>query len=263
MLTFAMVKVGSILWRIENYGLKAAIKYIISDKLNWKKNTHIGTVIKNISELNQLLKKNNKVELEKIQYSFGNNYSIINNTFIEFKENGAKIKSDVIGDNLDTTKFEVLNYLINSSQFDCILETGTQHGSTTLFIEQLVSNLYPSNYCTISTFDVKTDVMPNSLGYVHFISLSTPVRKNFKTYTKKIAFNKQNILFFHDSDHSYENMMFEFEWAWEILKVSFIVSDDVSGNNSFKDFALSKNLIPIICKFGSGPAVGVLGRSNS
>jgi hypothetical protein len=262
MLIFDMVKVGSILWRIKNYSLMAAIKYIISDKLNWKKNTNISAVTKNISDLNLLLQKNDKVELEKIEDSFRDNYSIVDSIFVEFKQKGAKIKSDVIGDNSDTTKFEVLNYLINSSQFDCILETGTQHGSTTLFIEQLVSNIYPSNYCSISTFDVKSDVMPNSLGYVKFISLSTPVRKNFKTYTKKIAFNKQNILFFHDSDHSYENMMFEFEWAWDILKVSFIVSDDVSGNNAFNDFVLSKNLIPIICKFGSGPAVGVLGRSS-
>jgi cephalosporin hydroxylase len=257
-----MVKVGSILWRLRNYGFIAVVKYIITDKFKLKKSNYHGKAAVSVFNLNKQLQKYSEAELEELENLFNKNYTIVSEIFDELKQSGIIIKSDIIGSNADDTKFKVLNYLINSVKFDCILETGTQHGSTALFLEQVVLDSYPLNSCTISTFDVKTNIIPKGLEYVEYITLSTPVRKNLKIQTKRISNNKKNILFFHDSDHSYENMKFEFEWAWEVLKVSFIVSDDINGNNAFKHFALSKNLIPIVCKFGSGPAVGVLSRSS-
>jgi predicted O-methyltransferase YrrM len=45
-------------------------------------------------------------------------------------------------------------------------------------------------------------------------------------------------LFFHDSDHSYENMMFEFHEAWKALRAGgLLVSHDISANGAFRDFA--------------------------
>lgn len=44
-------------------------------------------------------------------------------------------------------------------------------------------------------------------------------------------------LFFHDSEHSYENMMFEFKWARKHLDYhGFIVSDDIGWNEAFDHF---------------------------
>jgi predicted O-methyltransferase YrrM len=44
--------------------------------------------------------------------------------------------------------------------------------------------------------------------------------------------------FFHDSDHSYENMMFEFHESWKGLSPGgLLVSHDISSNNAFRDFA--------------------------
>jgi predicted O-methyltransferase YrrM len=44
--------------------------------------------------------------------------------------------------------------------------------------------------------------------------------------------------FFHDSDHSYENMMFEFHEAWKALRSGgMLVSHDISVNTAFRDFA--------------------------
>ena len=45
-------------------------------------------------------------------------------------------------------------------------------------------------------------------------------------------------MFFHDSEHSYENMMFEFNWAYSNLsKGGIIISDDIGWNKAFVDFA--------------------------
>lgn len=44
-------------------------------------------------------------------------------------------------------------------------------------------------------------------------------------------------IFFHDSDHSYDNMMWEFESVWPKVKPrGLLASDDVMANNSFFDF---------------------------
>ena len=54
-------------------------------------------------------------------------------------------------------------------------------------------------------------------------------------------------LFFHDSEHSYENMMFEFSTVFPHLSDNAVVSsDDVSLNNAFRSFCALKNLIPHI-----------------
>jgi len=44
-------------------------------------------------------------------------------------------------------------------------------------------------------------------------------------------------IFYHDSDHSYENMIFEFNEAIPFVrKAGLVVSDDITDNNAFRDF---------------------------
>lgn len=44
-------------------------------------------------------------------------------------------------------------------------------------------------------------------------------------------------VFFHDSEHSYHNMTFEFEWAYSHLSESgILLSDDYKWNGAFNDF---------------------------
>ncbi len=46
-------------------------------------------------------------------------------------------------------------------------------------------------------------------------------------------------IFFHDSKHSYDHMMFEFQTAYPYLRSGggLILSDDITWNSSFQDFA--------------------------
>lgn len=49
--------------------------------------------------------------------------------------------------------------------------------------------------------------------------------------------------FLHDSEHTYEAMMFEFETVWSSLRDGgILLSDDIHWNKAFQDFAKSKHL---------------------
>jgi len=44
-------------------------------------------------------------------------------------------------------------------------------------------------------------------------------------------------VFYHDSEHSYDNMLFEFRTVWpKITRSGLIISDDIKWNNAFGDF---------------------------
>ncbi len=50
-------------------------------------------------------------------------------------------------------------------------------------------------------------------------------------------------MFLHDSDHSYEGMMFEYSLAWRHLREEgVILSDNIEWNDAFVDFARAKEL---------------------
>ena len=53
--------------------------------------------------------------------------------------------------------------------------------------------------------------------------------------------------FYHDSDHSYQNMMFEYEWAYSRLpNHGILASDDIKWNNAWRDFHFKRgNMFPL------------------
>jgi hypothetical protein len=55
---------------------------------------------------------------------------------------------------------------------------------------------------------------------------------------KKVVGKLDSIdLFYHDSEHSYETMMFEFTETWDkIRKEGYLLADDIRWNDSWKDF---------------------------
>jgi hypothetical protein len=62
-------------------------------------------------------------------------------------------------------------------------------------------------------------------------------------------------IFIHDSEHSYENMMFEYITAWHYLKEGgILLSDDTNLNKAFSDFSarVGSNLIRLL-----GPVSGI------
>ena len=54
-------------------------------------------------------------------------------------------------------------------------------------------------------------------------------------------------LFFHDSAHSYENVIFELDTVWEFIpKGGILVVDDITMNTAFHDFCTLHNHQPVI-----------------
>ena len=60
-------------------------------------------------------------------------------------------------------------------------------------------------------------------------------------------------LFFHDSEHSYDCMMFEFELAFDRLRSGgALLSDDIASNESFFEFASRRGRTPYLLGEGVG-----------
>ena len=44
-------------------------------------------------------------------------------------------------------------------------------------------------------------------------------------------------VFFHDSEHTYENMRWEYETVWPYLNPGLLLSHDINRNHAFSDFS--------------------------
>jgi predicted O-methyltransferase YrrM len=65
--------------------------------------------------------------------------------------------------------------------------------------------------------------------------------------------------FFHDSNHSYENMSFEFKTIWRFLRSGGVIaSHDVAWNSAFREFARAVREEPyIFYRWGAGHVGGL------
>lgn len=62
-------------------------------------------------------------------------------------------------------------------------------------------------------------------------------------------------IFLHDSDHSYDTMMYEYKAAWPyIVKNGLLLSDDVKMNSAFSEFAKDMNIMTMVYKARLGIA---------
>ncbi|HBT80829.1 MAG TPA: hypothetical protein DEB13_02735 [Candidatus Yanofskybacteria bacterium] len=60
-------------------------------------------------------------------------------------------------------------------------------------------------------------------------------------------------IFYHDSDHSYQNMTFEYVAVWpHVSRGGFLLSDDIKHNNAFMDFINKNEIRDYHTSFGFG-----------
>jgi predicted O-methyltransferase YrrM len=61
-------------------------------------------------------------------------------------------------------------------------------------------------------------------------------------------------IFYHDSEHSYENMKFEFELAWKYIRPKgYMLSDDITDNRAFNEFVRNND-----CKYRDLFKLGII-----
>ena len=167
------------------------------------------------------------------------------------------LDSDVknVFEHFTSTRLFLLGALINSKLYDAILETGTQNGISASFMCEF-KKVFRSK---IEVFSVDVVNMHKRVeNGCQYIILHWPVRYSFKRFAEGKDWSKS--IFIHDSDHSKENMQFEFKYAWSKMKVAGILADDIETNSAFDEFCYKFNLRPLYFKLDDGPVVGLVLR---
>ncbi len=244
--------IGSVPWRLANYGLSPTVKYLREKSKSKPPLTHSTAEI-SLEEFLKIVTKRNPVEVTKrAQLIVSSTLKELRQSYQSAFELGTAIKP-VVDKNTSVSRLIVLAALLEIFEKNTFIETGTQHGISASAVAKCSaeSNLNLSMH----TIDVGSTYLVKHESEVNYIRLKRPARKVFKKITLEIA--KGKTLFFHDSDHTYENMCFEFDWAWNILRVEILVSDDIDLNNAYSNFCSDNSLREYRIKMDSRTTIGV------
>lgn len=123
---------------------------------------------------------------------------------------------------------------------DIIVETGVAYGNSSSFIlkalnENKRGQLYSIDY-VFRPWENK-----NTIGAAIPVELRDRWNLVLGPASKQLNKTLQELgqidIFFHDSLHTYRNMIFEFSTAWKhIRKGGFLLSDDINDNSAFISF---------------------------
>jgi hypothetical protein len=138
----------------------------------------------------------------------------------------------------------VLYYLCRVNKPRVVIETGVWTGKSTWFILKALSD---NGRGTLFSIDlglrtVGDETLPtNEIG--GFVPKSLRDRWTLLIGDSKDVLPKlirqigRFDIFFHDSSHTYDQMLFEFRTVWPVIdRQGYLCSDDVSNNNAWIDF---------------------------
>lgn len=195
------------------------------------------------------------------------------NSFINNEFESANLKNRFPNSKYGWDVF--LYYFIRKTKPAQIIETGCWYGSSTSLI---LAAIQENNYGKLYTIDFPA--YPETGGY-HDENpyLSEEERKVSLPYGKEPGFivptflkdnwelilgtSKEELpklliklgkidMFLHDSLHSYENMMFEFNTAWKYLnKGRYAFSDNINWHTAFYDFCKNKQYYTYLAYYES------------
>ncbi len=155
-------------------------------------------------------------------------------------------------------RWGLLYMLVRKLKPQAVIETGVCEGKSTSYILQAMADNSEGHLTSIdlpnSVYirdDLKLQVdfipfrsqsgrlIPDSLKD-RWTLIIGDTRKELKPLLEKTG---EIDLFFHDSEHTYEMMIFELESAWPYIRPGgFLVADDVVINLAFSDFAKQRGL---------------------
>ncbi|MDP2939853.1 MAG: class I SAM-dependent methyltransferase [Candidatus Omnitrophota bacterium] len=144
---------------------------------------------------------------------------------------------------LSPLRAQTLYVLCRIAKPEIVVETGVSEGFSSTFILQALEKNNKGHLYSIDLPNQPGQKLPENktTGWLIPEDLKKRWMLILGSSREKLSAllnDLKNIdIFFHDSDHSYENMMFEFESAKSYLKSGgFLLSDDITDNNSFRDF---------------------------
>jgi predicted O-methyltransferase YrrM len=138
---------------------------------------------------------------------------------------------------------------------DIVLETGVANGVSSAYILKALDENQKGVLFSVDLPSVALKaIFHKDSGWI----IPDELRKRWRLYLGKSSSILPRILpmlrdaggvdlFFHDSDHSYSNMMFEFRTVF-LRQGGVLTSDDATTHDALLDFADSVQKTPIIIK---------------
>ncbi len=177
--------------------------------------------------------------------------------------NTEQQKNKFKGNSIDTLLGKWIYCIIRVSKPKVVIETGVAHGfSSWCILNALNKNKYGKLF-SIDLPSKDTDFNYNINNYG--VNPGWMVPETLKSKWRLMLGDTKDLLpsllnelkkvdiFFHDSDHSYENMKFEFDTVLPYLsKNGYIISDDIDKNSAFEEFVYKNNLMSFIFRSKGG-----------
>jgi predicted O-methyltransferase YrrM len=161
-------------------------------------------------------------------------------------------KQVVVGNNLNTTFGKWIYCCVRAFKPGVMVETGVSHGySSWIILNAMHKNgsgkLYSIDLPDHDTNDSYNITDESKVGWLVPQALRGPWQLKLGDARELLPALINDLdevdCFFHDSDHSYEHMTFEFECVYDKVKSGgLILSDDVDKNTSFQELVAGKNL---------------------
>ena len=186
---------------------------------------------------------------------------IVSSTISEFNDSGiidyidskiGHMKNNPTGALLNPAEMRIIYTSVRLLKPKIMIETGVSSGSTTSIIlhameKNNIGKLYSIDFHPSNKESAEWIPDGNESGWI----VPDKLRSRWELqYGKTIdllpslldRFEKID-MFFHDSDHSYENMMFEFQTVFKKLRSGgVILADNAYDHSAFSDFAMSKQI---------------------
>jgi predicted O-methyltransferase YrrM len=180
--------------------------------------------------------------------------ALVTNDPLEIKEyleesrsndKNALLKGEIFPQAYDTNEetLQLLKLLVESRRPKVIIETGVANGASTRALLNEIERL--GIECQLHSFDIDPRVATSELiarknWHFHLIQDHTGLSRDMN------AIGDVDI-FYHDSDHSYENQFSEYMIAWKHLKPNgILISDDINWSNAFFDFCTNIGRSPLV-----------------
>jgi predicted O-methyltransferase YrrM len=192
-----------------------------------------------------------------------NNQHLIS-SFEEKVKDVEQFKTKKFNNIFDFRFFRLLMYTVTRvKKPNIFIETGVMHGLTSSFILEalkknqkgkLLSIDYPSYFDSgPSNKDGYLDTLPPKKEPGWIVS-----DENIKKWDLRLGksidvlpkLDKSDLpidIFLHDSEHTYETMTFEMEFAWKNMSPGgILIVDNIDNNESFYDFCKKKERTPLL-----------------
>ena len=163
---------------------------------------------------------------------------------------------DFVSSELHLTKYPIAWYaLIRKFDPKIIVETGTSMGWSSFMILNAFKREKEGHLYSFDLDDSESVKKDGGVGYLvpdylkkNWTLIIGDTKTQLKPFLQKLG---QIDMFIHDSEHSYDTMMFEYSLAWKFLKNNGILcSDDINHSKAFDEFiTIHKNEIVNLNKF--------------